>query len=160
MSLFNLLADDRHIWTKYAGEIRQPERYFPPAGKEENFPDLTVDSESIALRIEETYADYGKYFKIFLTEKLSGSLREMIENQVYELESGTWVEVLLQALESFLESSDERIVQGLLPAYFLRQLSFVRQTRNLPPARCEELFHEQARELKELVDRSGFAAKQ
>ncbi len=155
-SLFNLLDDDRHIWAKFSGEIREPDRYFPPVGNDAEFPDLTVDTEAIALRIEDTYDDYGDYLSLFLEPALAKKVITMIEKQNYELHSDIWVEILLAAMKSYLENRDKKIIQGLLPVYFLRQISFIRKTRDLPPARCEEMFHEQAEKLRQLVEKSNF----
>ena len=153
-SLFNILRDDREMWEDLPPETREPSRYFPPLG-ESTFPELTVDTESIAHRIEETNEDYGQNMELFLPEDLVEKAREMISSGEYELDRQMWVEVLTEAISSYLEDSDKKIITGLLPLYFLRQISFVRETRNLPPEECEERFEKQAQLLKERLTERG-----
>ncbi len=154
-SLFNLLDDDRECWEELDEEIRKPERYFPPSGGESTFPELTVDTEAIALRIEDTYEDYGQYISAFLDDSLASRVIEMIEEENYELHREIWVDVLLQAIKQYLRERDKSIIQGLLPIYFMRQISFIRKTREISPAECEELFKKQAKLLQEKAGKAG-----
>lgn len=154
-SLFNLLDDDREIREQLPEEIRIPDRYFPPTGDQANFPELSVDTEAIAVRIEDTYDDYGEYIPEFFEQELAEKVISMIEQEDYQLHREIWVEVLIQAITSYLENRDERIVQALLPLYFMRQISFIRKTRSIPPSECEEMFEKQAKLLQEQAAEAG-----
>lgn len=153
-SLFNILRDDRAEWENLSEETREPERYFPPVG-DSSFPELSVDTESIAHRIENTYEDYSQNMELFLPDELLNRARKMIDTGDYQLDSQMWVDVLVNAISSYLDDSDKKIITGLLPLYFLRQISFIRETRDLPPQECEERFEKQAKLLKERLTEEG-----
>ncbi|MFP4687973.1 MAG: glycosyltransferase, partial [bacterium] len=153
LSLFNILRDDRDKWENLASDVRQPEKYFPPTGEQSPFPELTVDTGAITLRIEETYEKWGKNMGIFLDGELLTEAVKLIETDDYSLDSEMWVEVLLAALKSYLETSNEKIITGLLPLYFLRQISFIKKTQDMPPEECEKLFHQQAELLRQKAEK-------
>ncbi len=150
LSLFNILRDDRDKWEPLKDEeVRQPEKYFPPSGQQDPFPDLNVDAEAIIIHIEQTYEKWGENMEIFLEGELLEKSKKMIEEDDYSLDSEQWVLILLNALKTYLKTDNEDIITGLLPLYFLRQISFIQKTEHMPPEECEQLFHEQAELLRE-----------
>ncbi len=153
-TLFALLRDNQTYW-RQVDEVEDVDSFGSNEGYET--PALETDLESLSNEVEELFNREKQKVRSFLPDDLFRTVGSMIDEGKMDLGPEQWSNVLFSAIASYINESDRRIVEGMLPLYMFRNASFQTRTRDLSPDECQERIREQAeiffRNRNDLIDR-------
>lgn len=143
-SLFNFLSENKNFWAKER-KIETP----PLVSQIEQkigYQEVIIDSEKIK---QDAIREFEENFQ-FIKEKIPQDLRFQIEKiflkeKTLQLSSELWPKIVYDLFYVYhTDSNKEALIKVLRDLYFLRILSFLRETKEKNQAEAEQLIKKQA----------------